>query len=116
MSHARVLGAQWSTVSSGVGPSNSGTGNLGDIPSGTKVLLGFNEPNHGARLKSGPAGRAAGCPDQVAHRVLLGSNAEPSHGAPLLTALLAVCAASQAYVKGVSLTGHACGGAPDHRR
>jgi len=32
-----------------VGPSNSGTGNLGSIPSGTKVLLGFNEPNHGAR-------------------------------------------------------------------
>ena len=44
--------AQWSTVSSGVGPTNSGVANLGNIPAGTKVLLGFNEPNHGATLCS----------------------------------------------------------------
>ena len=38
---------QWGKDSAGgIGPPNAGMAQLGNIPAGTKVLLGFNEPNH----------------------------------------------------------------------
>jgi len=51
------LSAQWGKDSSGgIGPPNAGMAQLGNIPAGTKVLLGFNEPNHVRRQGlSGPA-------------------------------------------------------------
>jgi len=53
--------AQWGKDSSGgIGPPNAGMAQLGNIPAGTKVLLGFNEPNHVRRKGlSGPALGAA---------------------------------------------------------